>query len=63
MWKGNPNNYMQLPAHIRAADTDGDGLLNKDEFRAMLAQVGRSMSETEVQAIFAKADVDVSLTA
>lgn len=35
MWLSNPQNKMSLPTVNKAADTDGDGLVDSDEFRAM----------------------------
>jgi len=35
MWLSNPLNKHSLPMAAKAADTDGDGMVDKDEFKAL----------------------------
>ena len=35
MWLSNTTNKLSLPTYNKAADTDGDGLLDADEFQAL----------------------------
>ena len=35
MWLSNPQNKMSLPSNSQAADADGDGLLDADEFQQL----------------------------
>ena len=50
---------MQLTGVVKSADIDGDGLINKEEFKQLLAQAGaKGVSESDIAKLFAKADAD-----
>ena len=58
-WKSCPGNQMQLNNVLREADTDGDGTIDRDEFRTLLASTGGGkLSETDAQKLFAQFDED-----
>jgi len=54
-WLSNPTNKMQLPSSVTAADADGDGLIDKEEFATLLAQAG---GRGNVEKLFAEVDAD-----
>ena len=41
-----------------ANDKDGDGLLSKTEFLAMLQKIGLSLNDRELEGLFQKTDKD-----
>ena len=55
LWKANPANNMSLPATIEAADADGDGTIDVDEFKVMLEKAGAGV---DVAKLFAQIDKD-----
>ena len=58
MWKSVPTNMLQLPDHVRKADGDGDGLINKDEFKELMRQTTKNLGEKEMKRLFAQIDAD-----
>ena len=50
-----PANKMQLPSLQKAADTDGDGLVDKSEFKELLKAAG---SGSDANLLFDQMDVD-----
>ena len=58
-WKSCPGNHMQLKNVLQQADKDGDGTIDKDEFKDLIATAGgAAMSEAEAQKLFAQFDQD-----
>lgn len=51
LWMSNKANMMQLPSQLAAADASGDGVIDQDEFRTLMDQVGGS---GDAQKIFAE---------
>ena len=54
-WMSHPANKMQLPSLQKAADTDGDGLIDTAEFKKLLASAG---SGADASHLFAQMDTD-----
>ena len=55
---------MQLPQHVRNADADGDGMINRDEFDELLKKAGaKNLSIAEAKKLFEMADKDGDGTA
>ena len=54
-WMSHPANKMQLPSLQKAADTDGDGLVDKSEFKELLKAAG---SGSDANLLFDQMDVD-----
>ena len=55
-WMKHPANKMQLPSLQKHHDTDGDGLIDKDEFKTLLADAGAAGADAS--ALFNAMDVD-----
>ena len=54
-WMAHPANKMQLKSFQAAHDTDGDGLIDADEFKKLLAAAG---SRSNAEALFNAMDKD-----
>ena len=50
MWLSNPQNKMSLPTYSQKADTDGDGLLDQDEFKQLFDLDGDGHVDANEQA-------------
>ena len=55
LWKSNPANAMTLSGNVDAADADGDGKINVNEFKDLLAAAG---ANADVAKLFAELDKD-----
>ena len=53
LWKSNPANAMQLPDALSFADESGDGLIDKEEFKALMQKAG---AVGDVNKLFAEID-------
>ena len=62
MWLSNPLNRFSLPSVNKAADADGDGLLDKDEFAGLFDLDGdgqvSAAEAAKAKALFAMVDKD-----
>ena len=54
-WLAHPANKLQLPGLQKAADADGDGLINQEEFKDLLKAAG---SGSDASLLFAQMDAD-----
>ena len=61
-WKSCPTNAMQLKDNLQDADADGDGLIDKEEFKNLLANSGAMNADAAMLFSMADKDGDGELT-
>lgn len=58
-WLSSPGNKMQLNHLLTGADKDGDGTIDKDEFKELLASTGGGkLTDAQTKDLFAEFDAD-----